>query len=250
MPPDRFEMLVYWGNRREEAESCAIRLQTMMSRLADCDVGLSKWCKPGHRPPRTRKPLADDLRTLTKFFDENRDYKDCPRTVWPEMGFHPVVCNDVNDEADLCGFLMRVGAFDNDMSAPNHLFFDFPRCRPDTRDSWTAEDARSVLRAIVEPWEARFAVIVGGNYSELVPRGPDNHYLWPWAYWITYLAHPHPALVQTPAGIQIDRLPDGGAIWTLCEERFDASNPVHVSRTRAMNEALKPVQQIWDMKTM
>jgi hypothetical protein len=242
--------LVYWGNRREEADACAVRLQTMIRRLDACRLGLSKWCDPGDRPPATRTPLDESLAGLTELFEEGRTYKDYPRVVWPEMGFSAVISNDVDDEDDLAGPLMNVGAFDNFTSVPNHIWFDLPNRRLDTGADWTAQNIRDILRAIVESWDARFAVVTVGDYYPLIPRKPNDHYIWPWPFWITYLASPHPALVRTPSTIRIDDLPNDGAIWTLCEERFDSSNPAHRERLREMQEAFAPVQKNWTASAM
>ena len=120
-----------------------------------------------------------------------------------------------------------------------------PKCRLTTGRPWTGGDLKAVLLAVVDAWDAKYAVVRGSRFSESLPRA-KNGYIWPWPGWLTYLTSPHSRLVWPPDDIKTERFANGAMLATLCDEPLDVDNPRHLELAHDMHKALGPAQKIWD----
>ena len=250
MPAEQVELWAYWGRRKESAEACAARLAQMLTRLAQIDPVYSRW----RELDETRKPfraMPPDISELTQIFDANRAYKDWPRVVWPELGFSVSAWNGQAARHDryepyYTFFSASVGCFDTYNTTPNRVEVLIPFRRLANGRRWKASDVRQVLLAVAEAWDATYAVANANSYEPLIPTTENNHYIWPFAGWLTYLASPYSLTVWPDEDIKVERFENKAMLATLCEEPFDTDNPRHLELAKEMHSAMTPAQKIWE----
>jgi len=64
----------------------------------------------------------------------------------------------------------------------------------------------------------------------------------PWIGWITYLPPDLAAKAKYPADVEVETLPDGATLVTLCEEPFGKTDAEGLARLHALEAALRPIQ--------
>jgi hypothetical protein len=253
VPGDSYKIFFYWPSRQESAEACAARFATMLCRLATFDPVFQRWQQQGWTREEANDPfcrMPPDVDELARIFDAHRTYYDSPRKVWPERGFSMGAWNSRDGPPYGVSFTMGVGAYNFDRMTVNHVFLNLSQRRMATGQSWRGRDVEQVLLAIVEPWEAQYAVCISGRYQSLIPKEAEEprqgsrQYIWPWAGWLTYLTSPYSIVTTPPDEIKTERFANGGMLATLCDEPFDVDNPRHLALAREMHEALAPAQKI------
>ncbi len=98
------------------------------------------------------------------------------------------------------------------------------------------------LRVAVSIWPCAWAnaCIFNTDYDGKspapgVPPFPSSRFHMPW---ISYLSPPLARDLAPPHGVITERAPDGGLFMIATQERLDPSNPVHMTRSRAMSEIM------------
>ncbi len=237
MAEESYALNCWWGSRREEAETCAIRLVRTLNGLAECDGAFRDWdhC---HLPAR--------LDEITALFDANRPFHSFPSTEpWPEFGFRFNIKNRLND-SDGALIDLHVGAFGNDNRHANGLAIVLSKRRSTTSRPWTASDLRGIVRLVIKEWRPEEASVDCFRYMKFRRRylhsnGQQGLYK-SWEGWITYVPGPQVSRIVPPDGVDVERLDDGGALYSLCEEPFTIDNPKHMALAAAMQKALAPIQ--------
>jgi Immunity protein 52 len=101
---------------------------------------------------------------------------------------------------------------------------------------------RRALLAINEiwppPWACADAFRMGYHEVPLYPGAPLFPYSRFHIPWIAYLSAPLAAELELPPEIQTERMPDGGLLMIVTEDRFDPTNPEHLRRARTIAETM------------
>jgi hypothetical protein len=225
----------YWPSRKEDEVSCATRLRSLLQRLPAGPTPAT-W-KEGYR--------TLNLDALASLFDRNRFYTDGRNKRWmPQLGFRAMLSSRMF-LSDQCFIDLHVGAYGDPNPHRNSIQFEIRN----VPSGWGVKDAsslRPIIRAVVETWGAEEASLSHSSYREYRrsykrDNGSDVYYL-PWEGWITYLPPEKAACVKAPEDVAVEALPNGGSIYTLCEELFSLDNPLHMQRATAMQRALEPIQ--------
>ncbi len=147
------------------------------------------------------------------------------------------------DEPYSASVIIFAGAYHGNESRTNHVELTITKKRLSTDQAWRGHELRDVLLAVVEPWEAEYAVIIGNRFSGTVPCDDRDKPLWPYAGWMTYLTMPLSGGIVPPDGITAERFPDGSLLVTLCDEPCDPDNLLHMALAEAMYRAMRPIQR-------
>jgi hypothetical protein len=248
VPGDRYDILAYWGSRQESAAACAARLAMTLVSLANIDPVYGRWFHQAWTEEDANVPLCTippDLNALTAIVDEGKQYFDRPRKVWPQLGFSVSAWNG-RDNPFGAAFSIGCGAYQSSLPMVNRVSLAITEKRLATLAPWTEGAIREVLLAIIKAWDVEFAVVANDKLCDMLPLNKNDHWIWPWGGWLTYLASPWSALVHPPEPVNTERFPDGGMLATLSDQLFDADDPRHRELLMDMQRALAPVQKIWD----
>jgi hypothetical protein len=228
---------IWWNSRQETASSCGGRLARTINRLAKIDDTFRSWDK-------YRTPVEEQA--LDRLFEENRSYYDfSPDKVFLEPGFRIQMKNQFK-KPNSALIDMRVGAFGVNNPHWNSFSIALSNKRSLTASAWTASELRPVMQIAIEEWAPQEGSIDCFRYRDHLrsyqdARGKRRLFL-PWDGWITYIPWPKAALVVAPDGVRVDRLDNGGCLYTLCEEAFTIDNSRHMALAAAMQRALEPIQ--------
>jgi|GEM_PF-6611454 hypothetical protein len=237
MAEESYALHCWWGSRREEAAACAEHLVQTLNGLAEEDHTFHNWdcCD-----------LPAGLEEITALFNANRPFHSPPsREPWPELGFGLKIKNRLND-SDGALISLRVGAFGDANPHANSLALVFSKRRSSTRRPWTASDLRKIMRLIIKEWRPEEASVDCFRYMKFLrhylnSNGQEGLYL-PWEGWITYIPGLQVSRIDPPHGVDVERLDDGSALYSLCEEPFTIDNPKHMALAASMQKALEPIQ--------
>jgi hypothetical protein len=102
---------------------------------------------------------------------------------------------------------------------------------------------KPALLAIAAAWDATWCAAYPWDilpfWAEPGPGQPHFQMAW-----ITYLSPRFAPMVTPPRSAIVERTPQGGLIMISTEERFDVTNPGHLSVARAIEAALAPVNAL------
>lgn len=241
MKQESYELKAYWRSREENDASCAARLGQLIGKLSIYDPVFSDW-------RRGATPI--DETALTELFDDGRSHGDfSPDKLLPGVGFLLTIWSDKGN-GNCTGMHIHAGAFGSSNPHSNSLEIQLTNFRAKTGQPWRASELRPVLSAVIDAWNVDEASIDCKSYFKfkrfLDIAGDHSRpqiYI-PWEGWITYLPADRTKLVTAPDGVKVDRLDNGGALYSLCEEPFTTGNPKHMELAAALQSALKPIQTV------
>ena len=94
---------------------------------------------------------------------------------------------------------------------------------------------RSVLLLLAETWEASWVRASPGDISTAWLGGYFK------CAWMSYLSPRLAPLVTPPAGIIVERRPNGGLFMAATTDTFRTADPQHLAAARAIEAALRPM---------
>ena len=238
MSIESYALRSWWGNRQETAISCAARLARTVNRLADFDTVFGRWDK-------CETPV--DAADMVKLFENSRYYYDFPPDkAISELGYR-VQMSNLLPKPDAALLDMQVGAYSKRNNPHANCFsIAFSRRRLRTMREWSASELRQIMRVVTEEWDVREASVDCFRYKDRHRQYADKYgqkrLFFPWEGWITFVPWPQSSLIAPPDGVVVERLENGGAFFTLCEEPFTIDNPRHMALAATMQIALKLIQ--------
>ncbi len=245
MVQEAYYFKLHWGNRRETPEQCAERFGRTVDGLRELDAVFGQWKQKAWTLEDAQRPfckLPADKKELAAIFLQSRRYYDFPPDrLHPEVGFAASAWNG-RDEPFGVAISVYPGSYDSHIARPNSLRLNISHRRLKTGKPWLGSELRDIMRLLIEAWGADEASVDCLRYEPESPRNQMGKVLLPQVGWLTYLS-PRQLLKVTPSeGVHVERLPQGGAICTICEEPFTIDNPRHIELAEALNKAMRPIQ--------
>lgn len=237
MTQETYEIRAFWGSRPESAADCAARLRHLIDKLAPLDSVFVGW---------HRGATAIDVSALEELFADSRSYYNYPPDkAMPKVGFLLTLWG--HSQADPVGMHIHAGAYGDLNGHRNSIALDLTKNRALTSQPWKASELRPVLCAVIDAWDVGEASIDCNRYlkylrSYLLPSGKSRLYS-PREGWVTYLPSAQAKMISAPKEVEVERLDNGGVLYTLCEEPFTIDNPKHRALAAAMQKALAPIQK-------
>ena len=249
---------LYWESRDPLHADDARRLSRFVSGLPDFDPIYRSWLKS---PKTVREtvpvPLSEaDAKQL--LIDNVGRYdapsRDAPRRPWPEFGSivwggHAGPPHYDFRKSSYADTLCHVGAFGKPASGNcNEIHMRLSDLRPSTGRPWRASELRPLMKSAREVWRPADMCAMFSFYILDLPKTPDPSWasgerqLMPRIGWITYLPPQVAAKAKYPADVEVETLPDGAALVTLCEEPFGKGDAKGMARLHARKAALRPIQ--------
>jgi hypothetical protein len=247
------ELDLWWEPRDPSHAGDAQRLSSFVNGLPSFDPIYRSWLKS----PKTKReavPVPLSEVAAKQLLIDNIGRGDNPPAPWPELGSHiwgghagpaPYDFRRSSYADTLC----TVGAFGLHAAAnPNSVFMRLSDARPSTGRPWRASELRPLMKFAREVWNPAEMCAMFSFYILDLPKIEDATWaagersLKPWIGWITYLPPDLAARAQYPAGVEVESLPDGAALVTLCEEPFGKGDAEGMARLHALEAALRPIQ--------
>lgn len=234
----------YWGSRQESPRDCAIRLARMLEGLAKAHPAFSQWNKQANSRAAANKPawaMPPDLDELTMVFQKGRQYKDRPRTLWPEIGYRLSAWNG-RDPPYGTSLSVTPGSYVESRSLPNTIDLSLDRASLDNADFISASVLKPALLSVANAWEPDYAVVVPWTYWPQVFG--DDGYPQLRSGWMTYLAPKYASRLRPPPAAIVESVSNGGILLLATEEQFDMKNSAHLTAAGAVQTALEPLQEM------
>jgi hypothetical protein len=106
----------------------------------------------------------------------------------------------------------------------------------------TYSNFKAAILMLAAIWDVDCAYTYSDDLTELWERpGPVFD-----LYWMTYLSPQLAARIVPPKSVLTERVPGGGLLLIAAEETFDVANPAHIAASRAIRDALAPLNDLLD----
>jgi hypothetical protein len=234
----------YWRPRAESTRDCAVRLAAMLEGFARAHPAFSQWNRKANSRAAANKPawtMPPDIAELTAVFEKGRQFKDIPRTPWPEIGYRVSAWNG-RDPPYGASLSVWPGSYGASRSLPNRVDLSLKRAGPDNADLISTAVLKPALLSVATAWEPDYAVVVPWTYW---PRSfGDDGYPALRSGWMTYLAPRYASRITPPRAAIVESVPNGGMLLFATEEQFDIENPAHLAAADAVQAALSPLQEM------
>jgi hypothetical protein len=241
------ELYVYWGDRAENASSCAVRLARLFNQLSQIHPAFAEWFHQGFNSEEWNIPLCSNppkIEGLAALFNEGRFYTDVGNVLMPQLGFSISGWNGRSGGYG-CSFHNDAGAWSDSRNFPNNFRLQTRTRTVANADFVNAAVLGATLRAIVTAWDADWGRVYDWYYENPIMSPPRKEDIPPfWSGWIVYLAAHFAEHVSVPPGVIAEEVPGHGLMLFATKDAFDRDNPVHMAAAYSIQEALEPIQDM------
>lgn len=234
-PPARdYQLNCVWGDRLQDAQSCAASLLAFLAAIApDCPPGTA-WHTLGKKDAIVPLPAhADDVRLSVLKPGNGGKPGVAADARYPEVGFHALLVTASGDQA--CALQLNWGM--GGQHAHNELSLRFPRQSTAAQAWLTPERIHALFRHCIAFWRPDVAYVY---HTDM--RDEDVGYPLP-IYWLAYnrawpgaLAE---ALQPLPEGAEVRPLAGQGAYLATTAGLYDRFDDAHRAASEAVKARLK-----------
>jgi hypothetical protein len=241
-----YRICAQWEGRPESPADGAARVIRMLEHLGRSQPGFDRWTENGF----TRREAAVPFSTMPPQIEPMIRRLEIARMCDPEgrpipqLGYRLAAATAaLGVPAALAGF---VGCASSSRQAlPNRVDITVSYETELERQSIAIELLKASLLALIDAWEPATGSIIPHRLSQLLPNeGGSSHPPRFSAGWVTYLAAPFAALISPPVAAATEATPDGGLLIWATRDRFDGENAAHVTALMAVQDALRPLDDI------
>lgn len=233
----------YWGPRREPPAELGQRFWKMLQDLGAVNPAFSSWKFIGTDRfwPLPSSP-GDELTRLIAKGVATADEGD--PTPTPISGYY-FGASARSDPKAVITIDVHAGYY-----APNPPFYAntaelrTPPLNEQVTALVTLPIFKAALVAIAEDWDVTWC---GAYPGEIIKFWPDRAVVGRPTFkmaWITYLSPRFAPMVKPPASAIVEHTPQGGIIMAATKERFEVTNPAHLSAARQIEAAIAPVNAL------
>ncbi len=224
----------FWGVRKEPVEQCTQQTVGFLSCLVQCDPCLAHWFKTGRsRKEALKYEVKLDTATIHALLLAGRSRKDIGRSIIEELGFLIGLWNGSHSDAESASLTIQCGSYAT-RPGINFCELDLPYGEEVRSHLLQVPVLTAVMECMVSAWKPDWAAVMSRDYEKMLPF-PAAHA--PRMGWLVYLSSRRGTVPSLPTSVQVVPLREGSLI-ILTEERFTASNPVHVQRARQVEAIL------------
>ncbi len=230
----RFSIYYELPRRGETPAVIGAKFLRTLDALSRIDPLLATW-KVLDRPTLASLPLAEARPRMTAIV-ENFVVLDDDRQPEPESGYSAIGQTDNAIPSRVVTLRVHAGGLARDEMVLDVGGILHPT-DPQVVQYNLFRGALLATSAIWQPTWACAAATKDGDYSILPGTAlfPDSVFRIPW---IAYVSPARAAGFPLPAGIESERAPDGGLLFTVTKEPFDPTNPEHLHGARILAETL------------
>jgi hypothetical protein len=233
---ESFVVGAYWGNRREDVESCANRLVGFLGALSEAHPLLAEWFRPGKtRVSAIGRPVEQTPDALRALLLAGRHHRDDDNSVMEELGFSARLWNAKRYGAALgvvCGTCSKW--------VSNAVSIELPEADGGALDLYRPQVSRAVMVALADYWAPDWATLVSPALRRLQqapPRGPVIG-------WMTYLSSSREIdASRLPDGVITERLADGTMI-TIGLDVTSIREELVLAVRESLDDALLPAADV------
>lgn len=233
LPDANFCLSAFWGPRQETPAALAQRWLTVVRQLQGLDPALAAWF---YGVDERGVPVPLDARAVEAIIaTEASDTGYRFSTMSDIAGGGPRVFEMMMHGGDSWYNVVTFGTSTFHEPDPALLRYDlFHSALLAIAEAFEVEHARAYSRALMEFWAQ-------GEASSAFPVS-----------WLSYIGPRLASQVTPPAGIAVERRPDGGVLMAAATEPFDAGNPAHMAAARAIEQAVLPLSRVrpWDLPAL
>ncbi|MCY1037004.1 immunity 52 family protein [Corallococcus sp. BB11-1] len=209
----------YWGARQESAEACALRMEVLLTSLANVDPGFVQWFQQGRsRNAALQRPIEPRATALEKLFRRGQD------RVFEDLGFRMSGWNGASDDRDASGFDVTCGG--HSQATGNFCVFNLPSQGTHSERVLSTPVLGGLVRSMAVAWEPEWAIATSSAHRNMVTDNPKPG---TFVGWVMYLARVRGTVPPLPAPVRIEPVEDKGTLIILTPERFTVKNPEHLA---------------------
>jgi hypothetical protein len=208
---------VYWPGRKEPAEECARRAETLLRCLSQCDPIYASWFEQGNSLKKALQLQFEPTHeTFLRFF-KSRKYNE------GSLGFRFSAWTGHKENGH--GGAVTISCGSAVTPPPNSCLLKLPKAGSEEQRVLTTPVLTRLMRALVLAWEPDWGGVISHAYRDLrdEPVGP------PYTGWLMYFSHRRGVLPPLPQPVRVEPVEDKGSLVILTPERFTVDNTAHVA---------------------
>ncbi|NMO14843.1 hypothetical protein HPC49_00660 [Pyxidicoccus fallax] len=216
---------VYWPARKESAEACARRAESLFQGLAPLEPTWANWYGTDKsREEALERRLAPHASTFEQLFASRKHQL---------LGGFSLTAWNGEPQGSATGILLRCGL--SSTSVGNSCTLNPPRQGPVAQRVTTAEVMTRALRTMALAWEPAWGVATSDTHRAEVLKASEPG---TFVGWVMYFSRSQGTIPALPAPVRVESVEDKGSLVILTPERFTATNAEHVSLAASVRELL------------
>lgn len=225
----------YWGNRKETANQCAARLESLLTVLSGCDDVFSRWYEKGRSAGEAaRREISITRESLKALLERGRNRRGRDGAVVEELGFRLSIWNGLpGEQADLT-FQCGSCASTPNTWIPNSCLLNLPTHAAGERLRKVGLLLR-IVDAFIRACQPTWAVVTSHEYRETAAKAEPGA---PLVGWLTYLRVSPNRLPPLPPGTRVVPAGDSGSVIITTDAPLTMENSEHVSSANQVWHAL------------
>ena len=232
---ETFVVRSYWGDRKEEAESCADRVSRCLLGLACCDESFGRWFLKGRtQKEAVKNPISTDAPFLIDLLQRGRNRREIDQTIIDTLGFMLGFWNGAGGD-HASSILFTCGAHTGNRHLLNSCLLNLPHEGKALERLLNVNVLKAVLDVVVTSWEPDWASVIPRSQTQ--PANFDARV--PFVGWLTYLSHRRGRIPELPSHFESNIIPSHGTVILLTKEEFAVDTSLHIERARQLTRLLE-----------
>ena len=216
---------VYWSGRKEPAEACARRAESLLQGLGPLEPTWTQWYGTGRtREQALRRRIGPHGLTFEQLFANKKHQL---------LGGYSLAAWNGEPQGNATGILLRCGLASTIVG--NSCTLNPPRQGPVAQRVADAEVMTRALRAMALAWEPEWGIATSHIHRAEVLKAAEPG---TFVGWVMYFSRSRGTVPPLPAPVRIEPVEDKGTLVILTPERFTATHPAHVALAASIQERL------------
>ncbi|MBZ4422109.1 immunity 52 family protein [Myxococcus sp. RHSTA-1-4] len=216
---------VYWPARKEPAETCAQRVESLLQGLGPLDPTWTSWYGTGRtREQALKKLLVPRASTFVQLFSNKKHQL---------LGGFSLTAWNGEPQGSTTGIILKCGLTSTNVC--NSCTLNPPRQGPVAQRLINTEVMTRALRAMALAWEPEWGIATSHIHRAEVLKAAEPGTFVGWAM---YFSRSRGTVPPLPAPVRIEPVEDKGTLVILTPERFTATHPAHVALAASIQERL------------
>ena len=235
---DPFYLGAYWGDRKENIDTCAHRLAKFLKQLGELDEIFKGWSTGGRslKEALANKSNINEVMLRELLDKEGRLRTDIGSEVMNDLGFSVGFWNRRRNSEGSVGLSVHCGSYAGHFGILNNCVIELPDDQKTVQRVIRTEMLEKVLCAVAECWEPEWAVVTTHGLLESFKKSPQGA---PDPGWLIFICKRRGNVCELPEPSRKKVLDDLGTIVVVTDERFDTKRKEHIKAVKKVYRVLK-----------
>lgn len=233
-----YSVTAYWGPRAQDPKALVDPLLRTLDRLSRIHPVFGPWYLLGRREGVPVAPLSEER--VCEIIADGVGRSDIG-TPEPITGYQITAATSLLRVPNHIQLRIHAGNRAIARYFINTAILSTQPLQEENSAFITCSVMKGILLVFVDQWRPTWCGVRSSDLFALNPQGAQPKFD---LAWMTYVSPRFAPMVTPPASAIVERLRGGGLLMIATEERFSASNPMHLSVARDIDRAMAPINAL------